>query len=298
MLSGSCPSGRRRAPSHERPTRKGSVMRASPPRRLLAVAVIVSGITVSLLVAVGASGRSATAPSLSQEPSISGTPIVGHTLKGNRGKWTGTAPLTYSGVWLRCDENAQSCNAISGATTQEYTIIGADVGSTLRFRVTAKNAEGSASADSNPTGVVGTASGVTVSSKPPVISGKAEVGSTLSTTTGTWVGNKPITFSYHWQRCDAAGNACNGISGANDATYALVGHDAGRTVRVKVSGTNSKGDGSAISEQTGVVAAAPGGGGSGGGGGGNSVDAGSLKAGDRLVVEGVTFSPNPVTSRS
>ena len=37
---------------------------------------------------------------------------------------------------------------------------------------------------------------------------------------------------------------------------------------------------------------------SGGGGGGGSVTVGSLKAGDRLVVEGVHFSPNPVTSRS
>src|SRR3954466_9166114 len=111
-------------------------MSASPPRRLLAFAVIVCAITFSLLGAGGASGRSEASPSLSQEPSISGTPIVGHTLKGNRGKWTGTAPLTYSGVWLRCDENAQSCNAISGATTQEYTIIGADVVSTLRFLVT------------------------------------------------------------------------------------------------------------------------------------------------------------------
>src|SRR3954466_8078690 len=210
-------------------------MRASPPRRLLAVAVIVCGITASLLAAVGASGRSAAAPSLSQEPFISGTPIVGHTLKGNRGKWNGTAPLTYSAVWVRCDENAQSCDPISGATTQEYTIISADVGSTIRFRVTAKNVDGSHTGESNPTGVVGTASGQPVSSKPPVISAqKVEVGFTLNTTTGTWVGDNPITFSYHWQRCDAAGNACNGIAGANDATYALVAADAGHTVRVKV----------------------------------------------------------------
>src|SRR6185369_7209244 len=96
---------------------------------------------------------------------------------------------------------------IPGATTDSYTLVGSDVGSTLRFRETAKNADGSKTADSNETAVVTTATGAPASSKPPVVTGFAEVGNTLHTTTGSWVGEKPITFSYSWQRCDSAGNA-------------------------------------------------------------------------------------------
>ncbi len=34
----------------------------------------------------------------------------------------------------------------------------------------------------------------------PVISGTAIVGQTLSSTTGTWLGTLPITYSYQWKR--------------------------------------------------------------------------------------------------
>jgi hypothetical protein len=127
-----------------------------------------------------------------------------------------------------------------------------------------------------------------------VVSGFAEVGNTIHTTTGSWVGDTPITYSYQWQRCDSAGNACAGISGANQAGYKVSSADAGGTVRVKVTGKNSKGKGTAISDQSATVTGSSGG----GGGGGNSVNVSDVPANERLVVDQVVFSPNPVSSRS
>src|SRR4051794_12548403 len=151
----------------------------SPRGVLRALVVLGTVVSVGLVGSSGAAARTAAAPTLSAEPSISGTPIVGNTLKGNRGQWNGTAPISYSLLWLRCDENGASCNPISGATRSDYKLVSADLGSTIRFRVTASNSDGSKTADSNETGVVGTANGEPVSTKPPVMSGFAEVGVNL-----------------------------------------------------------------------------------------------------------------------
>jgi hypothetical protein len=93
-------------------------------------------------------------PTNTTEPSISGTPVVGNRLSGNRGSWTGDSPITFSYRWLRCSASGASCTEIGGATGTEYTLVAADVGRTLRFRVTARNSAGSSSALSNQTAIV------------------------------------------------------------------------------------------------------------------------------------------------
>jgi hypothetical protein len=258
--------------------------------------LVLAALGVILLGTSAASGRSATAPTLGLEPSVSGVALVGNTLKGDHGTWTGTKPITTTGQWVRCDEKGADCKAISGATEDSYTLTSADVGSTIRFRVTAKNADGSKTADSNETAVVATANGEPANSKPPVVTGFAEVGNTLHTTTGTWVGASPITYDYQWQRCDTAGNACTSISGEREATYKVVSADSGKTLRVRVTAKNSKGSNSAISEHSAIVTGGSGGGG--GGGGGNSISVSDIPSGNRLVVDQVLFNPNPVKSRN
>lgn len=59
--------------------------------------------------------------------------------------------------------------------------------------------------------------------KPPVLSGKAEVGAVLKTTTGTWraCGGATITYEYRWY----SGSA--GIPGATGSTYTVTPSDAG-----------------------------------------------------------------------
>jgi hypothetical protein len=95
----------------------------------------------------------AAAPQNTAPPTISGTPQEGQTLTEAHGTWTGS-PTSYSYQWLRCDSSGANCTAITGATSQTYTLTAADVGHTIRVQETATNAAGSASARSAPTAVV------------------------------------------------------------------------------------------------------------------------------------------------
>jgi hypothetical protein len=94
-------------------------------------------------------------------PTISGTAQSGQTLTAGPGSWT-ESPTAYGYQWQRCDAAGANCSSISLATTQSYTVVAADVGSTLRVAVTATNAAGpSAAASSAQTAVVQQASSQT-----------------------------------------------------------------------------------------------------------------------------------------
>ena len=99
-------------------------------------------------------------PSNTSPPTITGNAVVGQTLTGDNGTWSGTQPITYSDQWRRCDQSGGSCNDITGATAQTYTLVSADLGKTIRFAVTASNDGGSSSASSTQTAIV-------VDSSPP-----------------------------------------------------------------------------------------------------------------------------------
>ncbi|MGZ7023751.1 MAG: virginiamycin B lyase family protein, partial [Ilumatobacteraceae bacterium] len=89
----------------------------------------------------------------------------------------------------------------------------------------------------------------------PSISGVATVGSVLSASPGSWNGNPAPTFGYSWERCDTGGANCASI-GASGTSYTLAPADAGSTVLVSVTATNSAGSASASSSPTAVVTAA------------------------------------------
>ncbi|HEY2742557.1 MAG TPA: hypothetical protein VGI69_10330 [Gaiellaceae bacterium] len=87
---------------------------------------------------------------------------------------------------------------------------------------------------------------------PPTISGTAEVGGTLVATRGTW-NNKPTSFHFAWQRCDATGAACLAIGGATAKIYTPTAADIGHTLRVSVTAHNADGSTTATSAATAVV---------------------------------------------
>jgi hypothetical protein len=190
------------------------------------------------------------APRSTAPPTVTGTAAVGQTLTATTGTWAG-APTTFAPQWERCDSAGASCIAIPGATNPTYGVTEDDVGSALRVSVTARNAVGAATAASAPTAAV-QATGAPTNTALPTITGTAQVGQTLTATTGVWNGS-PTGFAFQWQRCSATGTSCVDLPGATGGTYVVTAGDAGSTIRVVVVATNSVGSASTASGPTAVV---------------------------------------------
>jgi hypothetical protein len=101
------------------------------------------------------------APKNTSAPTISGTPKEGSALTVNRGRWTGTQPITFGYQWQRCDATGGNCADLAGATATTYTATSADVAGVLRVNVTASNSRGSTVATSEESGIVAPATGGT-----------------------------------------------------------------------------------------------------------------------------------------
>jgi hypothetical protein len=74
---------------------------------------------------------------------------------------------------------------------------------------------------------------------PPVISGTATVGSTLSSTVGTW-NYVPTSYQRQWRR-----GAVN-IAGATGTTHVLVAADSGTTITMQLVAVNAAGESAPI----------------------------------------------------
>jgi hypothetical protein len=275
------------------------LLRRTTRQAAWAAGAAASGVLLTALAVPSAgSARAHAAPRNTGEPRVTGTTIEGHRLTADDGTWSGTTPFRFTYRWLRCDPsgggvNGAACGAIPGATGRTYLLGRLDVGARLRVRVTAANAEGSATATSNATaGVVlsAAAAGRPANTSPPTISGRAAVNETLTANPGSWAGGQPQTVAFQWQRCDANGGSCNAIGGASRNTYVLTTADLGTTLRVRVTARNTHGSSSATSVPTAVVvkASPP---------SGATVSIGDVSLPNHLLIDGVTLSPQPLRSR-
>src|SRR3954447_10796149 len=146
--------------------------RLTPIIALLAVAGALAGVA------------SAAAPANTAKPTISGTEKSGSTLTSSNGTWS-NSPTSFTYRWRRCATDGTACGDITGATSKTYALTSSDVHHTLRVVVTATNADGSTSARSAPTGVIGSANGPANTVKPSV-SGDTIPGSELTVSNGSW----------------------------------------------------------------------------------------------------------------
>lgn len=120
--------------------------------------------------------------------------------------------------------------------------IGADVDATAdnaQMSIAADIAAGQETGEFNPTDN----SATDTTDLPPV----ADVDPTIAlssggvasvSSNGTWRGGN-ISYTYQWQRCAPDGSGCADITNATSSTYTVGAGDDGRTLRVRVTGTNA-----------------------------------------------------------
>jgi acid phosphatase type 7 len=195
------------------------------------------------------------APTNTAAPTISGSAQAGQILTATTGSWT-NYPTGYAYQWRRCDTAGSNCSDITGATSAAYAVGQADVGATLRVRVTATNGIGSGTADSAATDQIAAGPPPPSNTSQPVISGTTQEGQTLTADPGAWDGDN-IGFSFRWRRCTQAGTPCLDITAATDATYTLTSADVGARMQFVVTATNAGGSTQAMSDVTSVIIPLP-----------------------------------------
>jgi hypothetical protein len=173
-----------------------------------------------------------------EQPVISGNTFVNSILTvSSNGLWTSFTTISYSYQWYR------GSTPIPGQTSNNYTIQTADIGQRITCIVKGTNISGSTDAPSNATHAPSNASIITpippsyppANTVAPVISGNTDVGSTLTSTAGTWTGYLPPTFTYQWYRVTTL------LLGETNNTYVTQPVDIGQAITCRVTGTNMVG---------------------------------------------------------
>ena len=232
------------------------------------------------------------APTNTVAPTVTGVAQQGQILSAHVGTWTGVAPISYTQQWEQCNSSGASCAPITGQVGPTYQVAAGDVGKRILATVTATNSGGASSINTPVTGIILPLA--PVSQTAPVLSGSSALGSSLTTSDGTWTGVLPITITYQWQACTVT---CSNIAGATGNRFDVTSAVSGNTIRAVVTATNA---GGATSVATGASAAVPappaGGGGSGGGssGGGGGGGAGSPD----LAVAGFASNASPLVGEN
>lgn len=157
-------------------------------------------------------------PTVLNDPTITGSPWIGHTLTASA--WSTTSGATLSYEWLAGGE------PIAGATQKAFMLDAAQSGKRITLRVTA-SAPGRPSTTkvSAPTDPVILPP---VSSTTPTITGDAVTGATLTALPGNWAPG--TTLSYRW--------FANGmpVTGGTEPKLVLSGAQAGTRITVVVTG--------------------------------------------------------------
>ena len=205
---------------------------------------------VSMVLAAAVMASPQVAPVNIEPPTITGTPRVGEALTAQNGTWS-NSPTEYRYRWLRCNGGGNNC-VLLPADGKTYRVGQDDVGSTMRVRVTAVNADGATNARSEQTAVVGSNAAPLTNTARPTITGEARVGQELTATEGTWTGS-PTAFAFQWQRCDVDSLTCAAVIGATGRTYGVRIADLGFRLRVEVTARKDERSGTAVSNVTAIV---------------------------------------------
>jgi autotransporter-associated beta strand protein len=166
--------------------------------------------------------------STTTDVAINGTPTVDAVTTITPGSYS-PAPTSITYQWRLCDSAGNNCSDISGETSNTYTPVASDAGSTLRVVETASK---SGYADAVSTSGRALVANATFTTDTAVsISGTPTVGTAFASTAGSYTPT-PTSVSYQWERCDSFGSSCSNISNATASSYTPVAGDVGSTLRV------------------------------------------------------------------
>ena len=145
----------------------------------------------------------------------------------------GLANASFSYQWQADDED------LPGATDATYTLADADEGKAISVAVSFTDDAGNAETLTSAATAVVEAKPNSPATGAPTITGKAQVGETLTADTSGIAdedGLTNVTFSYQWQADGAE------LSGATGSAYTLADADEGKAISVKVSFTDDAGN--------------------------------------------------------
>ncbi len=177
------------------------------------------------------------------------------TVRGTRYRFRGLKCATsYTlGVSAYNSSGRQSSRTIKSVRTAKCSRQTNTTNGVLQLATpTATNAGGGTASNSPASGAAPALTLPPVDVLPPAISGNAQVGSTLTSSTGTWL-DSPTGYTYQWLDCNTSDSGCANINGATASSYTLAASDAGKTVDVVVTASNSAGSGSASGSPTSTV---------------------------------------------
>ena len=180
-------------------------------------------------------------------PVIMGTAQVGETLTADTSGISdddGLSSPVYQYQWLADDADT------AGATARAHTLVDADEGAIIRVRVSFTDDAGNdESLTSKPTEPVSIAvqqqSANSPATNPPIISGAAQVGQTLTADASGIADEDGLTqasFTYQWSRQDLTSQVVTDMTGATGSSYVLTADDRDSAISVSVSFTDDAGN--------------------------------------------------------
>lgn len=167
----------------------------------------------------------------SSAPVVSGAWTVGVALSTSTGTWSESGSYTYK--WQESSD-ASTWSDISGATSSTYTLVSANAGKFIRSVVTITSSTGAGTAYSAATRKVGSPYNTVA----PAVTGTVRVGSTQTTTNGTW-SNTPTSYTYQWQTSSNGILWTNVADSSTASTFIPTFAQANLQLRVIISAVNA-----------------------------------------------------------
>jgi len=167
----------------------------------------------------------------SSAPVVSGAWTVGVALSTSTGTWSQSGSYTYK--WQESSD-ASTWSDISGATSSTFTLVDANAGKFIRSVVTITSSAGAGTAYSAATRKVGSPYNTVA----PAVTGTVRVGSTQTTTNGTW-SNTPTSYTYQWQTSSNGILWTNVADSSTASTFIPTFAQANLQIRVTISAVNA-----------------------------------------------------------